>query len=269
MMIMIVADDPALVRSLDLIFKSAGWGCYAAADVDDAVSAAHAGGEFDAIVVDLDFTEANAVEAMRQMRRRGVKTPFLALIGVLGAGPFVEALAVGADVVVRKPFHKDELVAQCNVLGRRSHGLADSVVAAGDISINLDQRYVEHSGRKIPLTGKEFTMLELLALRKDRLVTKEMLLRHCYGGRDEPEIKIVDVFVCKIRKKIMKAVGVNVIETVWGRGYMLRNPDICPPIPDEKHHKPMGVTKALVASEKSEAEREAALERNAAKVVAP
>jgi two-component system cell cycle response regulator CtrA len=78
----------------------------------------------------------------------------------------------------------------------------------------------------VHLTGKEYQMLELLSLRKGTTLTKEMFLNHLYGGMDEPELKIIDVFICKLRKKLAtSAGGKNYIETVWGRGYVLREPD--------------------------------------------
>ena len=96
----------------------------------------------------------------------------------------------------------------------------------GDLKINLESRTVEVEGRPIHLTGKEFAIMELLALRKGATLTKEMFLNHLYGGMDEPEAKIIDVFVCKLRKKISNAAnGQNFIETVWGRGYVLRDPN--------------------------------------------
>ncbi|MDP5333609.1 MAG: winged helix-turn-helix domain-containing protein, partial [Paracoccaceae bacterium] len=85
---------------------------------------------------------------------------------------------------------------------------------------------VESEGKAVNLTGKEYQMLELLSLRKGTTLTKEMFLNHLYGGMDEPELKIIDVFICKLRKKLGVATGGdNYIETVWGRGYVLRDPD--------------------------------------------
>jgi DNA-binding response OmpR family regulator len=84
---------------------------------------------------------------------------------------------------------------------------------------------VEVTGQRVHLTGKEYQMLELLSLRKGTTLTKEMFLNHLYGGMDEPELKIIDVFICKLRKKLANASGgQNFIETVWGRGYVLREP---------------------------------------------
>jgi two-component system cell cycle response regulator CtrA len=106
---------------------------------------------------------------------------------------------------------------------RRSKGHAQSVIQTGDLVVNLDTKTVEVNGVRLHLTGKEYQMLELLALRKGTTLTKEMFLNHLYGGMDEPEIKIIDVFICKLRKKLSLACGgENYIETVWGRGYVLR-----------------------------------------------
>jgi two-component system cell cycle response regulator CtrA len=96
----------------------------------------------------------------------------------------------------------------------------------GELIVNLDAKTVEVGGQRVHLTGKEYQMLELLSLRKGTTLTKEMFLNHLYGGMDEPELKIIDVFICKLRKKLANAAGgANYIETVWGRGYVLREPD--------------------------------------------
>jgi two-component system cell cycle response regulator CtrA len=124
-----------------------------------------------------------------------------------------------------KPFHKDELVARIHAIVRRSRGHAQSVIETDDLVLNLDTKTVEVNGARVHLTSKEYQMLELLSLRKGTTLTKEMFLNHLYGGIDEPEMKIIDVFICKLRKKLANASGgKNYIETVWGRGYVLRHP---------------------------------------------
>ena len=125
-----------------------------------------------------------------------------------------------------KPFHRDELVARIQAIVRRSKGHAQSVINTGDLCVNLDTKTVEVGGARVHLTGKEYQMLEqLLSLRKGTTLTKEMFLNNLYGGMDEPEIKIIDVFICKLRKKLARASdGKDYIETVWGRGYVLREP---------------------------------------------
>jgi two-component system cell cycle response regulator CtrA len=137
----------------------------------------------------------------------------------------VKSFGGGADDYLTKPFHKDELVARIHAVVRRSKGHAQSVINTGDITVNLDAKTVEVGGSRVHLTGKEYQMLELLSLRKGTTLTKEMFLNHLYGGMDEPELKIIDVFICKLRKKLAAATnGAHYIETVWGRGYVLRDP---------------------------------------------
>jgi two-component system cell cycle response regulator CtrA len=124
-----------------------------------------------------------------------------------------------------KPFNRDELIARIQAIIRRSKGHSQSVIRTGEMVVNLDARSVEVGGRAVNLTGKEYQILELLSLRKGTTLTKEMFLNHLYGGMDEPELKIIDVFVCKLRKKLAAAMaGESHIETVWGRGYVLRDP---------------------------------------------
>jgi len=108
---------------------------------------------------------------------------------------------------------------------RLSEGYRESMSRTGKLAVDLDARVVSVDDQPVQLTGKEYTILELLTLQKDTIVTREMLLNHLYGGMDEPELKIIDVFVCKLRKKLAQATGGDhYIETVWGRGYMLREP---------------------------------------------
>jgi two-component system cell cycle response regulator CtrA len=138
----------------------------------------------------------------------------------------VRALGFGADDYVTKPFHRDELVARIHAITRRSKGHSQSVIRTGKLALNLDAKTVDVDGSRVHVTGKEYAILELLTLRKETTITKDMLLNHLYGGMDEPEIKIIDVFICKLRKKLSLACGgANYIETVWGRGYALREPE--------------------------------------------
>jgi len=138
----------------------------------------------------------------------------------------VKGLGIGADDYLTKPFHKDELVARIHAIVRRSKGHSQSVIQTGELVVNLETKTVEVDGARVYLTGKEYQMLELLSLRKGTPLTKEMFLNHLYGGMDEPEPKIIDVFICKLRRKLANACnGKNFVETVWGRGHVLRDPE--------------------------------------------
>ena len=181
---------------------------------------------YDAVVLDLGLPDGDGTEVCRQMREQGNMTPVLMLTARDEIVDTVRGLDSGADDYLTKPFHKDEMVARIHAIVRRSKGHAQSVITTGDLVVNLDTKTVEVGGARVHLTGKEYQMLELLSLRKGTTLTKEMFLNHLYGGMDEPELKIIDVFICKLRKKLASAThGKHYIETVWGRGYVLRDPE--------------------------------------------
>jgi two-component system, cell cycle response regulator CtrA len=181
--------------------------------------------DYDIILLDLNLPDVSGFDVLRTLRVSKVKTPILILTGLGGVEDKVRGLGFGADDYMTKPFHKDELVARIHAIVRRSKGHARSVIQIGDLVVNLDTKTVEVNGAPVHLTGKEYQILELLALRKGTTLTKEMFLNNLYGGMDEPEIKIIDVFICKLRKKLANAAdGRDYIETVWGRGYALREP---------------------------------------------
>jgi two-component system cell cycle response regulator CtrA len=176
-------------------------------------------------LLDLNLPDMSGFEVLRSLRISKVKTPILILSGLAAIEDKVSGLGYGADDYMTKPFHKDELVARIHAIMRRSKEHAQSVINTGDLCVNLDTKTVEIGGARMYLTGKEYQILEFLSLRKGTTLTKEMFLNHLYGGMDEPEIKIIDVFICKLRKKLANASGgKDYIETVWGRGYVLREP---------------------------------------------
>src|SRR6516225_3516168 len=180
--------------------------------------------DYDVILLDLNLPDMSGFGVLRSLRVSKVKTPILILSGFASIEDKVKGLGYGADYMT-KPLHKNELVARIHAIVRRSQGHAQSVVQTGDLVVNLDAKSVYIKGVPVHFTGKEYRMLELLSLRKGTTLTKEMFLSHLYGGMDEPESKIVDVFICKLRKKLANASsGKNYIETVWGRGYVLREP---------------------------------------------
>ncbi|PIR84053.1 DNA-binding response regulator [Candidatus Kaiserbacteria bacterium CG10_big_fil_rev_8_21_14_0_10_51_14] len=189
--------------------------------------------DYDIIVLDLLLPDIDGYEVLRRLRAAKVSTPVLVLSAHHEVNEAVKCFAFGADDYVVKPFDKAELIARIHAIIRRSNGHSESVIRTGALAVNLDAHTVEVAGKPLHLTGKEYGILELLSLRKGTTLTKEMFLNHLYGGIDEPEAKIVDVFVCKLRKKLAAANGGETfVETVWGRGYVLRDPQAT----EAEHH---------------------------------
>ena len=224
MRVLLIEDDSATSHSIELMLKSEGFNVFTTDLGEEGVDLGKLY-DYEIILLDLNLPDMSGYEVLRTLRVSKVSTPILILSGTTGIEDKVKGLGFGADDYMTKPFHKDELVARINAIVRRSQGHAQSVVHTGDLTINLDQKTVEIDGARVHLTGKEYHMLELLALRKGTTLTKEMFLNQLYGGMNEPEIKIIDVFICKLRKKLANASGgKDYIETVWGRGYVLREP---------------------------------------------
>jgi two-component system cell cycle response regulator CtrA len=224
MRVLLIEDDSATAQSIELMLKSEGFNVYTTDLGEEGIDLGKIY-DYDLILLDLSLPDMSGVEVLRQLRVGKINTPIMILSGTSEIDTKVKTLGNGADDYMTKPFHKDELIARIHAVVRRSKGHAQSVIRTGDIVVNLDAKTVEVSGNRVHLTGKEYEMLELLSLRKGTTLTKEMFLNHLYGGMDEPELKIIDVFICKLRKKLAVAAdGNHYIETVWGRGYVLRDP---------------------------------------------
>ena len=224
MRILLVEDDPTTSRSIELMLTHANLNVYCTDMGEDGIDLAKLY-DYDLILLDLNLPDMSGHEVLRQIRQARVETPSLILSGADDTENKLKGFGFGADDYLTKPFHREELVARIHAIIRRSKGHSQSVIKTGLVSVNLDAKTVEAEGKTVHLTGKEYQMLELLSLRKGTTLTKEMFLNHLYGGMDEPELKIIDVFICKLRKKLAEATGGdNYIETVWGRGYVLRDP---------------------------------------------
>jgi two-component system cell cycle response regulator CtrA len=225
MRVLLVEDDPTTQQSIKLLLESEGMVVDTADLGEDGLEIGKLY-EYDIIVLDIMLPDMDGFEVLRRLRDGRVETPVLILSGLMESENKVKGLGSGADDYLTKPFDKKELLARIQAIVRRSAGHSQSIIQTGLLTVNLDSHTVEVEGQPIHLTGKEYGILELLSLRKGTTLTKEMFLNHLYGGMDEPELKIIDVFICKLRKKLNAATGGdNYIETVWGRGYVLRDPD--------------------------------------------
>lgn len=226
MRVLLVEDDASTAKAIELSLASEGIICDTTELGEEGLEIGRIY-DYDIIILDLMLPDIDGYEVLRRFRAAKVTTPILILSGLSGPDQKIKGLGYGADDYLTKPFNKGELIARIQAIVRRSKGHSESVIRTGKLVINLDTRSVEVDSKAVHLTSKEYAILELLSLRKGSTLTKEMFLNHLYGGIDEPELKIIDVFVCKLRKKLTEASGgENYIETVWGRGYVLKEPEV-------------------------------------------
>jgi two-component system cell cycle response regulator CtrA len=223
MRVLLVEDDLTSARGISLMLKSGGAVVDQADNGEEALELVRHY-DYDIVVLDLMLPDIEGYEVVRRMRSARDDTPVLILSGLSRPQAKVKGLGIGADDFITKPFDKAELLARMQAIVRRSKGFSQPLLTVGALQLNLDSREVTIGQRPVHLTGKEYAILELLVLRKGMVLTKEAFLNHLYGGLDEPEMKIIDVFICKLRKKLAQAGADNLIGTVWGRGYMIREP---------------------------------------------
>lgn len=225
MRMLLVEDDPNTARALELMLTTTKHSVFMTHLGEEGIDLAM-NYAYDLIILDLDLPDMNGMEVLRHLRIARIDTPILILTGSDDTESKLRGFGFGADDYMTKPFNREELLARVQAIIRRSKGHSQAVIQIGDLTVNLNARSVEMRGKQLKLTGKEYQILELLSLRKGTVLSKEIFLNHLYGGIDEPEAKIVDVFVCKLRKKLSDAMaGQHIIETVWGRGYVLRDPE--------------------------------------------
>lgn len=222
MRILLVEDDPVTAQAMELTLRSAGAVVERVDNGCEAIDLAKFY-DFDVIVLDIQMPGMDGYEAVRRMRAERIFAPVLIASGLAQPQFKVKALSEGADDFITKPVDKSELVARVRALVRRSKGLSQSQVSVGPILINLETKEVFNKQIPVHLTCKEYSILELLVLRRGMIITKQIFLSHLYGGMDEHEIKIIDVFICKLRKKLRLNKAFLIIETIWGRGYMIKN----------------------------------------------
>lgn len=236
MRVLLVEDDPSTAKAVETVLKAENFVCDRTDLGEDGLEIGKLY-DYDIIILDLMLPDMDGFEVLRRLRAANIPTPILILSGLTDTEDKVKGLGVGADDYLTKPFNRTELLARVNAIVRRSKGHAASIITTGRLKIDLRSHTASIDGTTIHLTGKEYAILELLSLRKGSTLTKEVFLNHLYGGMDEPELKIIDVFICKLRKKLADASGgANYIETVWGRGYVLRDPDA----QDSEHQEARG-----------------------------
>ncbi|WP_137180173.1 response regulator transcription factor CtrA [Roseomonas sp. AR75] len=223
MRVLLVEDDTIVARGVSLALKAASMIVDTADTGEESLELARLY-DYDIIILDLMLPDMEGYEVVRRLRASRIETPVLILSGLTRPQAKVRGFGMGADDYITKPFDQQELVARIQAIVRRAKGFSQPTLTVGPLTLNLGSREVMVEGHNVHLTGKEYAVLELLTLRKGVVLTKEAFLNHLYGGMDEPEVKIIDVFICKLRKKLAQAGAPDLIGTVWGRGYVLRDP---------------------------------------------
>ncbi len=243
MRVMVVEDDLTTSKSLAAILRGVSMVVDVVDNGEEALELARIY-DYDLMILDVGLPDMEGFDVVRKLRGSRVEMPVLILSGHNAPNAKIKGLGLGADDFVAKPFDPQELIARIHAVVRRTRGFAQSTLTVGNVTLNLSSREVTVAGEVVHLTGKEYAVLELLALRRGTVLGKEAFLNHLYGGMDEPEVKIIDVFICKLRKKLAQAGADNIIGTVWGRGYIMR--DMRPKLP-AMPQKDAGLAAAVAA----------------------
>lgn len=226
MRLLVIEDEELIAKGIRSACISEGFVCHVAFNGTEGIEMIQFY-DYDAVILDLILPDMSGFQILERIKTIKKNTPVVILSGLSSIDDKVKCLTAGADDYLTKPFSKIELLARIYAIIRRVSGVASSVITIGPMNLDFSNRVVTIYDVEIPLTSKEYSILELLTLKRGSIITKETFLNHIYGGMDEPDLKIVDVFICKLRKKMSDmSGGLNFIETIWGRGYTIKeNPD--------------------------------------------
>jgi two-component system cell cycle response regulator CtrA len=180
---------------------------------------------YDVIMLDADFAGPTGLRVLGRLRLADVTTPLMVLSRAGGVQAKVGAFRAGADEYLVRPLNLDEVCCRLHALVRRARGHPRSLIRTGRMEIDVEDKSVQVDGMPVPMTRMEYAVLEALSLRKGSVVHRNALVEHVYGAMDEPCPKNVDVYISRIRKKLLQRCGRSYIETEWGRGFALRDGD--------------------------------------------
>lgn len=201
--------------------------------------------EYDLVLLDLDLPDMSGHDLIRRIRGAGKTVPVLAISDAVPARVRAQALDLGADDFLSGPCDIDELLARMRAIVRRSRGHTNSKLRFGCVELNMDSRDVRVNGARLPLSRREYAVLELLFLKQGVILTKGTFLNHLYCGTEEPEMKTIDVIICRLRKKLAAAGVPTLVDTVWGSGYILRDAPELPALSSQM--EPVWAEHALAA----------------------
>jgi two-component system cell cycle response regulator CtrA len=209
-----------MARGTEMLFKSIGAIIEQAETGEEALEILRTS-EYDIVIVDLHLPDMPGNELVTKIRARRIDTPVVILTGMPCMQAKVSAFGAGVDDFISKPVDNAELVARVRAIVRRNLGHSHHLLRSGNVVLDQDARQVTVAGEDVALTRKEFALLELIMLRRGRVVSKTTIMDHLYGGIDEPLSRTVDVFLCYLRKKLARAGAPDLIKTVLGVGFTL------------------------------------------------
>lgn len=219
--VLIVEDDNETREFLSKGFTEEGFAVESAADGREGLFHATDGG-FDAVVLDRMLPGLDGLSLIKSIRAAGLKTPVIMLTAMSAVDERVKGLRAGADDYLVKPFSFQELLARIEALLRRPKDTQEAAtLSCRDLEMDLLRRRVTRGGRDITLTPREFQILEFFLRRKNRVVTRTMLLEGVWDYHFDPNTNIVDVHISKLRRQIDEGADTPLIETVRGAGYMI------------------------------------------------
>lgn len=220
MRILIIEDHAPARAALTQGLQEAGFAVDAAGNGREGLQLAMAGG-YDAVVLDLMLPGLDGLTVLQRLREAGRKTQVLILTAKDGVADRVKGLDVGADDYLVKPFAFPELLARLRALTRRRYDKADPVLRVGDLEVHTHTREARRGGDLLALTPREYTLLELLAMRAGEVVSRADIMAALYDMNADAASNVVDVFVGNVRRKIDPAGRVPLLHTRRGHGYQL------------------------------------------------
>lgn len=219
--VLVVEDDAVLGKALQRGLEESGHACHwtrsGARGLEFALSQ-----KFDALVLDLMLPDLPGLEVLQRLRREGIQTPVLVLTALGSVDERVTGLQAGADDYLVKPFAFPELLARLAAITRRSLRLQSNTLRAGPLELDLSTRRVTRAGRELDLTPTEFSLLELLMRHAGQVLTRKMICEHLWDSDWEGVTNVIEVHVNRLRAKIDRDFETPLLQTVRGRGYVLR-----------------------------------------------
>ena len=225
MNILIVEDDTVIADAIGITLSQAGYHHVHTKTIEEALNELNHN-HVDAVLLDINLPDGDGTRLTRLIRKSYLPAPILVISGNSRVDDRITALGAGADGYLTKPFDRYELLAYPEAIIRRANGHVSTLIKAGNLMMDLSRNLISIDGKFVPLTQKEYQIVNLLCMRKGAVLSKESFISHIYGGIDEPDSKIINVFVCKLRRKLEKSGLKNArIDTIWGQGYVLRDED--------------------------------------------